>query len=150
MYSDFRRYEITRYEFHNRGTPRSTRRSGMLAPRRYTIGSCSLIIAMLWNIPDQPPLPPLPGEPQGPFQKTDVLSFQEIFEAMRRVTVNCIETEYLGWERVGQDRSVGVFLMATGSELERNIPIGVRSSSIAAGLLLNLTNPFNASGILES
>ncbi len=150
IWSDYSHFGLTRFEFLNRGTPRSTRLSRKIAPRRYSIGSCSVIIAMLWNIPDQPPLPPLPGNPQGPFIKTDVLSFQEVFEAVRRICITCVEMEYLGWELVGQDHSVGVFVMARGSELEINIPIGVGLSSMVAGISLNFTNPFNASGILGS
>ncbi len=98
---------------------------------------------MLWDIPDQPPLPPLPGDPKGPFQRADVLSFQDVFNALRRVSLKCYgdagDLGDLGWEAVGKDFSVGVFMMATGSEVERNIRIGVEPSGAVAGGSLNST-----------
>jgi len=157
FYTDYYRFRTTRYEFHNRGTPDSTRYPRKILPRRYTIATCTVVIAMLWDFPTEPPLPPLPGEPSGPFKKVDVMSFQQVFESLRRVTVTCgEENNYMGWEAMGRDLSVGVFVMATGSELERNIRIGVEPSMVAAGRLLNsssstaatggLLNSFNAIG----
>lgn len=96
---------------------------------------------MLWDFPDQPPLPPLPGDPKGPFQRADVLSFQDVFNALRRVSLGCYgDAGDLGWEAVGKDFSVGLFMMATGSEVERNIRIGVEpSGAVGEGGLLNST-----------
>ncbi len=99
---------------------------------------------MLWDFPDQPPLPPLPGDPKGPFQRADVLSFQDVFDALRRVSLRCFGdagdlARGLGWEAVGKGFSVGVFMMATGSEVERNIRIGVEPSGAVRGGSLNST-----------
>lgn len=149
FYTDYFRSRTTRYEFHNRNTPDSTRYPSKIAPRRYTIATCTVVIAMLWDFPTEPPLPPLPGDPSGPFKKVDVLSFQQVFDSLRRVTVNCGESNnYMGWEAMGRDLSVGVFVMATGSELERNIRIGVEPSMVAAGRLLNFTSSTAATGAL--
>ncbi len=63
------------------------------------------------------------------------------------MTVTCgEENNYMGWEAMGRDLSVGVFVMATGSELERNIRIGVEPSMVAAGRLLNSTSSTAATG----
>lgn len=90
---------------------------------------------MLWDFPADPPLPPLPGDPTGPFQRTDVLSFQDVFDAVRRVSLRCVgNVGDVGWEAVGARESVGVFVVATGSEVERNIRIGVVPSVAGAGV----------------
>ena len=150
IYTDLARHGFTRYEFHTKASRPSTRFPDMVAPRRYTIGTCTVIIAMLSSVPDEPPFPPLPGDPSGPFQNNDIFSFREVFDALRRIGVACEETKSRGWEAVGQDRSAGVFLMATRSELSRNIPLGVEPSSTAVGILLNFTSAINASGSLTS
>jgi hypothetical protein len=144
LYTDYIHYKGTRYEFHDRTPPPQPRYPPMLVPRRYTIASCTVVIAMLWDFPDLPPLPPLPGDPKGPFQRADVLSFQDVFNALRRVSLRCYGdagdlARGLGWEAVGKDFSVGVFMMATGSEVERNIRIGVEPSGTVAGGSLNST-----------
>ena len=91
---------------------------------------------MLWDFPDQPPLPPLPGYDGAgtgrELKKTDVMSFQAVSEALKRIAVTCADWGHLGWEPLGLDKSVGVFIMAMNSEVERNIKVGWQPS-LSAG-----------------
>ena len=91
---------------------------------------------MLWDFPDQPPLPPLPGYDSAgtgrELKKTDVMSFQAVSEALKRIAVTCADWGHLGWEPLGLDKSVGVFIMAMNSEVERNIKVGWQPS-LSAG-----------------
>ena len=123
--TDYTRYKTRLFEFLDFSSTKTSRFERMLTPRRYTIGTCTIVIAMLWSFPDQPPLPPLPGEPKGPFAQSEVVSFDTLLESVQQVFVECSKTPVpLGWLAAGRQRNIGVFFIATGSEVERNIPIG--------------------------
>ena len=152
-YSDFARYEDQRLEFSNRGTRRSTRLQQMTTPRRYTIGTCTIVVALLWDFPDQPPLPPLPGEilPAGPFRKNVVISFLDLFNSAKRILAQCYGKPRtpIGWEALAEDGSIGVFVMATNSLLARSIPMD-RYDTIGMESSLNLTTLHGNSTINSS
>lgn len=90
----------------------------MRTPRRYTIGKCTIAVAILedyW---------PLPGVPRGDYERTDVASFREIFESVRRISLSCLDSaEQCGWEAVGREGSVGVFIYATNSPVDLYIEL---------------------------
>ena len=94
---------------------------------------------MLWSFPDQPPLPPLPGEPKGPWKESEVLNFNTLYEVVQQIRLGCSNRPVpLGWLAAGTQKNIGVFFMATGSELERNIPIGA-GEDVIEGYLRNVT-----------
>ena len=57
----------------------------MRTPKRYTIGTCTFAVAMLERIDW-----PLPDGPEKDYAETDVASFQEIYESLRRIMVTVI------------------------------------------------------------
>ena len=152
-FSDYAMYTSQRLEFSNRGTRRKTRNAQMKTPRRYTIGTCTIIVALLWDFPDQPPLPPLPGQslPAGPFEKNVVTSFENLFDSAKRIITNCYgrPATPIGWESLGQGGDIGVFVMATESILARNIAVG-DSGAVGMEFLFNHTNTFGNHTTLTS
>ena len=147
-YSDFALYGNQRVEFTNRGTRRRTRLPQINTPRRYTIATCTIVVALLWDFPDQPPLPPLPGEmlPAGPFERNVVISFQDIFNSAQRLLTHCFVKPRtpIGWEALTRGGSIGVFVMATESLLASSIPIE-RHGIAGTEHSLNFTTPFGNS-----
>ena len=142
-FSDYAMYTSQRLEFSNRGTRRTTRYSQMNTPRRYTIGTCTIVIALLWDFPDQPPFPPLPGQilPAGPFEKNVVTSFENLFDSAKRIVTNCYGKPQapVGWEALGRGGNIGIFVMASESMLARNIPVG-GYDAVGMEFLFNHTN----------
>ncbi len=149
-YSDYAVYTTKRLEFSDRDTPSTSRLPKITTPRRYPISTCTIIVAMLWSFPNKPPMPPLPGQgaPFGPFEKSEVTSFQVIYDSVKRIVIGCYghpETP-VGWEPVGKDSGLGVFVMATESLLARAIPVaGYEQAEMP--YLLNLTHPHQNSTI---
>ncbi len=87
-------------------------------------------------------MPPLPGDPKVPWAKSEVLSFNTIYEAVQQIVVRCSRTKVpLGWMAAGTQRNLGVYFMATGSLVERNIPIG----AAGAEYLRNVTKGIDRS-----
>ena len=140
--TDYDRYKRHHYEFLDLSTPSISRYPRMRTPRRGPIGRCTGSIGMRWCFPDQPPLPSIPGQPQGPFTKSVVSSYDELYEVVQQVFIGCGGTKTpLGWLEAGKDNSLGVFYLATGSEVERNIPIGVGGGAVG-DYLRNVTGGF--------
>ena len=72
----------------------------------HPLPSCTVIVAMLdFLSPGQ-----LPEQPAGPFQRTDVASFEELIDAGSDVFVECIRAPgpgilpdlHFGWTRAGE------------------------------------------------
>ena len=152
QYSDYAMYKDQKLEFFNRGTRRISHRPQITTPRRYTIGTCTIIVALLWDFPDQPPLPPLPGEilPAGPFQKNVIISFQDIYESAQRILSLCYVKPRapVGWEALARGGSLGVFVMATESTLARNIAME-RYGTVGADYSVNLSTPLAGSTVVN-
>lgn len=134
LHTDFDMYGFRRFEFLDVSTPQRTRSTVMRTPRRYTIATCSIGIGILSDFPEV-----LPGESTHQLQKSDVASFQEIMESLRRIAVVCLTEGRAGWEAVGKDRSLGVFIWATGSHMDETLfnrpsalmpsPLGLNSTA---------------------
>lgn len=74
----------------------------------------------------------MPGEKD--FERTDVVSFREIFESARRIELSCVTSaQPCGWELVGRDRSLGVFIYAANSAFDLFIQLG-QHTSVLKGL----------------
>lgn len=126
--TDRAEYGDRMYEFLDDGTPQTTRFGRVVIPRRYTYGTCTIVVAMLRSVPNPTSLP---GDPSGPFENTDVLSFNAIYDSIRRILHDCETTHTFmgrtGWDRLGRHGSVGVFVLGTRSQMNRSIPGGPNS-----------------------
>ena len=140
-YSDYAIYSAKSLEFHDRGTRRTSELPQIFTPRKYTISTCTVVVAMLWSFPVEPPLPRLPGplRPHGPYGQNTIVSFRNIYRAVERIQIHCLGSQVtpVGWESLGNDGSVGVFVMATDSLLARNL-FAVNDGATKAGYLLDI------------
>lgn len=129
-YGDYLRYGATRFEFRNRRTPQRTPRlESMRTPRRYTIGNCTIAVAIL---EDSWLLPGMEGEKH--FERTDSASFREIYESLRRIGLSCVtRAQTAGWEPVGRAGSLGVFMYAANSPFDSLLQLG-EQMSVSKGL----------------
>lgn len=125
-YSDYAVYKNRRLEFSNRGTRRTTHFLQLKTPRRYSISTCTIFVAMLWDFPNQPPLPGAAYHP-GPFEKNEITTFQEIYLTAAQAIQNCygLPETPVGWQPVGEPGNIGVFFMATDSLEAQNFPATV-------------------------
>ncbi|MCJ1455608.1 hypothetical protein MMC28_005963 [Mycoblastus sanguinarius] len=122
----------------------------MPTPRRYAVGSCALVIAML-SAPFFPPgsIPMLPAEP---FSPTDTANYQYIAAVAQSLIEACIDDyspQCGGWQSVGGRNSIGVFLWATLSVMDRRVPRGVNAGvdgTVANGTI-ELGNAINFTGL---
>ena len=74
----------------------------------------------------------LPGGEVGPFQETDVASYEEIYLAAQSVDQNCILQDHgVGFGAVGRSEAIGVFLWGTDS-IENQIIRGSTLNGTAA------------------
>ena len=80
-------------------------------------GTCTLTVAML-NHYDPYEIPEIAGSGAG-VDIMDTVSNYELLDAMSRLFKNCAIGQQAGWTYVGQKDSIGVFLWATGSHIDR-------------------------------
>ena len=83
----------------------------------------------------------LPGGEVGPFETTDVASYEEIYWAACKVSQECvIQNHGVGFRAVGLSEAIGVFLWATDS-FENEI---LRMSAVNETAILLGTGPARA------
>ena len=147
FYKEQQRYDAVEFEFLAPEAQRTTQLTTMQTPRRYSFGtpstfaaeegvvssltsklktlggsgihwnpSCTVVVAMLnFASPGQ-----LPGQPSGPFQPTDVATFEDLVDAGAGVFEQCVRAHgagilpdlHFGWVRAG--RSWLLVLMELG------------------------------------
>jgi hypothetical protein len=91
-------------------------------PRRYTIGTCTVAVVMLTDFPSSQPFP---GKPPAPYPQWDIASFQKVWAAAVRILRACVMGHtYGGYEIIGRDDGIGVFIWSTGSETDRAVGAG--------------------------
>ena len=101
--------------------PGATRRSSLptiRTPRKYTVGSCTLVIAMLSTLPPWS----LPGERKRrqPYAPSDKSRFSYLRSVSSWVDGTCLEGEHmLGWCATGENFDIGVFLWSTASLMNK-------------------------------
>ncbi|KAL8724566.1 MAG: hypothetical protein Q9166_007876 [cf. Caloplaca sp. 2 TL-2023] len=114
------------FEFTGVSHRRYTKLPAMRTPRRYTHGTCTLVVTLLGIFPSMD----LPEPPKGPFKDSDISTFYDLHQAASRIQKHCVAwVRQAGYEDLGSFGSLGVFLMATNSNEERFIPPGVEPSS---------------------
>ncbi len=115
--TDYGRFSARRFQFlaaHATvpGRPQDTVRT----PRRYTIASCTIAIVMLTDFPSSQPFP---GKPPGPYPSRAATSYEKVWQAAVRIIRGCVMLEgFAGWEVVGKDEGIGVFVWSKGSETD--------------------------------
>ena len=119
-YTDVLRHEKRQFEFLAANTSPSSRiLASAYTPRRYTIGRCTVAVVMLVDFPDSQLLP---GQPPGPHPPRAKTSFEQLWGAAGRIVLACIRPEgFAGWEVVGRQNAIGVFVWSTGSEIDRAV-----------------------------
>lgn len=119
--TDYATYTTKRLEFGDRGA-----KSQIITPRYYKFETCTIVVSMLWSFPNGDVIFP-PGEaklPLGPYSTTTVTSYEDIYRSLNDILGGCknLKQTPVGWEIVGDDENIGVFVMATESVLEGNFP----------------------------
>jgi len=107
-------YSTHPIEFSAPGRPARTSHPRFYLPARWDTGSCVVAIAMLELYPPRA----LPGRVRSPEVDTDVGDWRGIFEALVRVEACVVSSERVGWEAVGVEGGVGVFVWARASVID--------------------------------
>lgn len=104
-------------EFHLRDIPaRSLDRAHQsVNPRKYTSGTCVVAVAMV----DFYRASLLPDRGAGPFEENDVSIWRNMWFLMQDIVREC---RGAGWGKVGTMRSIGVFVWARGSVMDKLTP----------------------------
>ena len=144
--SDRRFFRTLDFEFMAPGATPRTNLPKMKTPRKYVHDSCTLVIAMLSTFPQSS----LPGQGTRrlPYASTDTSRFSYLWSIAAWVDADCLsKNQMLGWCATGESLDIGVFVWATGSEMNKRIN-GIGSSSY-----LNSAHPSNntiePAGILD-
>ncbi|KAM0795955.1 hypothetical protein BDR22DRAFT_976498 [Usnea florida] len=128
------------YEFLQVEETKTTNLPRINSPRRFSYGTCVIDIGMLYiywpgKITEIKPL----------FTRTDEATFNMIVNAAISVVSKCVESRrepVAGWIATGQHKSIGVFILSTGSVVDRIL----RSSVPTPASIGNGTSPL---GLIE-
>lgn len=136
-YSDVSRYRDKQFEFMTPDAPRKKAYlDPVITPRRYVIGKCTLAIVMLSSFQPRQ----VPGS-IGPYQPSDIGTYKQIWRSVENIAKICLPSRNhnAGWEAVGSAGSIGVFVWATGSNIDRSVSGGTPVATFASNWL-NSTN----------
>lgn len=115
-------HETTPFEFLAPGTHPSHTLPNVKTPLKVTVGTCTLVIAMLASF--APGM--LPAAGRGPWPPTDIASFRDIYFTALAVDVQCTRLQgKAGWLHTGGRRAVGVFFWGTESRMDMVVRNGV-------------------------
>ncbi|KAL8826604.1 MAG: hypothetical protein Q9191_003699 [Dirinaria sp. TL-2023a] len=154
-----------RYEFLGIGAEAEFKLPKMKTPRRYTVGACTLVLAMMDIFkPGE-----LPNQPKGPFYETDIATYSDLHFAALNVELHCVVLRHGGGygavgrfprdrfgdrelflstgfveikadTRSGEYGSIGVMIMSTESYENRLIPPGISPALTSTFGLPNVLN----------
>lgn len=111
--------------------PGATRRSSLptiRTPRKYTVDTCTLVIAMLSTLPPWS----LPGQRRRrqPHAPSDTSRFSYLRSISSWVDGTCLEaSQMLGWCATGENYDIGVFIWSTASAMNKEITSINRNNS---------------------
>lgn len=75
------------------------------------------------------------------FSRTDVASFREVFESVRRIELTCVTSaQPCGWEPVGKEGSLGVFMYAVDSAFDLFVKFGEDMAALKGSALKGVGN----------
>ena len=148
-------YRARDFEFLTTDAEPTTDLDNIRLPRKYTVGTCTLVIAMLSTFPQFS----LPGQVRlkKDYGTSERSKFSYLWSVAAWVDRSCLANKLplLGWCATGARLDIGVFMVATGSNIDgwmgRSRVRGNSSSSLSPGLarLLDLTDP-GESDVAES
>lgn len=114
--TDFVYHKAREFEFLSYGAEPKTNLPRIRLPRRYTVGSCEIVIAMISTFPPNS----LPGQTfrTKPYESTDISRFSYLWSIAAWLDATCLDkANHLGWVATGQNYDIGVFVWATGSSI---------------------------------
>lgn len=123
------RYGLEKFEFFNGKGQRKTGFRHVDTPVCYDAGACAVCLAMLTDFSEEI-LHSIPRPPPEPWPTNDVADTVELWNAAKRIGNACVrDADGYGWESVGASQSLGVFVWAGGSALEKDVsrPAGIRN-----------------------
>ena len=118
--TDLKFFKSTELEFLAPGATRRSSLPTIRTPRKYTVGSCTLVIAMLSTLPAWS----LPGQRQRrqPYAPSDTSKFSYLRSVSSWVDETCLEGALmLGWCATGENYDIGVFIWGTASTMNKEI-----------------------------
>lgn len=148
--TDLKIYRTRELEFLAPGAEPRSNLPAIRTPRRHTVGSCTLVIAMLSTFP---PLS-LPGQVirRRPYASTDISRFSYLWSVASWLDDTCIHKgKMLGWVATGRNFDVGVFAWATASDMNRGVGGSHNNRYVnfsqASGMDVTLPLMFGAGGV---
>ena len=118
---NFERHGTQQFEFFSQSGKPRTVLPHIETPGCYDVGECSACVAMLTDFSEDK-RNTLPGAPPQPWLTNDVSSPRELWDAAKLIGDFCIrDASGFGWASVGRGQSIGVFIWASGSNLERDV-----------------------------
>ncbi|KAL8661981.1 MAG: hypothetical protein Q9202_005107 [Teloschistes flavicans] len=126
--TEFQKVQTQNFEFISPGARGRTGLLPISTPRRYTVGTCTITVALLGSIPR--PLLPAGTHSRSRFPPTDVATFEELRAAGRGIYDECITDAGMlkpsgssaGWQTKGHvSGALGVFMWQTGSRMDKTI-----------------------------
>ena len=147
LQDDYRRYGTMPFEFHDQYTQNITHLEYHHTPACYDKGNCSVCVAMITDF-SRAARTDIPRVPPPPWAKNDVSDCGELLAAGQSVNRTCLrDTNSFGWAPVGYQYSIGVFVWALGSELDKDL---FRSNGYQRpGPLVPITTP-TSNPVVES
>ncbi|KAL9017451.1 MAG: hypothetical protein Q9185_005213 [Variospora sp. 1 TL-2023] len=112
-------YQRSEFEFLAPGANPRFRRWPDIAvtPRKYTIGTCVLAIAMINFYPEGV----LPERGDGPFLDNDVARYLTVWSSFHDIIFKC---QAPGWSVVGEGQHIATLVFGAGSDMNRRTPSG--------------------------
>lgn len=118
--TDLQHYKTRDFEFLAPGAEARTRLNTIRLPRKYREKSCTIIFAMMSTLSEYP----LPGQTRriSSYRKTDESKFSYLWSVAAWVDSACVDKGHsLGWCTTGSNLDIGVFFVATNSDIDKYI-----------------------------
>lgn len=119
--TDLRIFRSRDFEFLAMGATGQTKYDNVRLPRKYTVETCTLIIAMLSDFSDYS----LPGQirVRKEYEHNEVSRFSYLWSVAAWVDRHCVDGKdpRLGWCATGEKFNIGVFFVATKSKFNKEV-----------------------------
>lgn len=134
--TDYAFYRARDFEFLALGAVPRTDLDTIRLPRRYTVGTCTLVLAMLSTFPEYS----LPGQvrQRRSYRASDRSKFTYLWSVAAWVDGRCDKKGLMGWCATGAEFSIGVFMVATGSRIEEGLGRWRGRGNSSSGMSLGL------------
>ena len=145
--TDLRVYRSHDFEFLAIGATGETKHDKIRLPRKYTVDTCTLVIAMLSDFTEYS----LPGQirERKEYERSDVSKFSYLWSVAAWVDGHCpgARNPLFGWCATGEKFDIGVFFVATVSKFNKEVSVGLARGNTSQGSWRNsgLRGLFNTS-----